>query len=86
MEHLAGGERHRAGSTYSVPALLDALGYEGWFFLRGQWLPMAALDRPTMQQASADPSVFAASDPYIFTFYFLPSETAPAMLARLRQG
>jgi hypothetical protein len=44
---------------------------------------MAEFDRAGMQCASPNPSVFAASDPYIFVFYFLPRESAPAMLAAL---
>jgi FkbM family methyltransferase len=79
-------ERHRQGSTWAVPAYLDALGYEVLFELGGAWHPVAALDRATMQRASPDPSVFEASDPYVFVFYALPREDAPAMLARLRGG
>jgi FkbM family methyltransferase len=79
-------ERHRPGSTWSVPAFLDALGYDGYWEHWGDWRPMADFDRATMQQASPDPSVFTASDPYIFVFYFLPREAAPAMLARLREA
>ncbi len=56
-------ERHREGSTWAVPAYLDALGYEVLFELRGEWFPMAALDRATMQRASPDPSVFEAVRP-----------------------
>lgn len=77
-------ERHREGSTWAVPAYLDALGYEVLFELDGAWHPVAALDRATMQRASPDPSVFEASDPYVFVFYALPREDAAAMLARLR--
>lgn len=77
-------ERHRAGSTWAVPAYLDALGYDGFWEFWGDWRPMAAFDRATMQVASADPTVFAASDPYVFVFYFLPREQAGAMLATLR--
>ncbi len=77
-------ERHRAGCTWSVPAYLDALGYETWFELHGDWHPVSLLDRATMQRASPDPSVFAASDPYVFIFYCLPQEQAAAMLAKLR--
>lgn len=77
-------ERHRAGSTWAVPAFLDALGYDVLFELRGEWLPIAALDRATMQRASPDPSVFEASDPYVFVFYALPREEAAGMLARLK--
>jgi FkbM family methyltransferase len=77
-------ERHREGSTWAVPAFLDALGYDVLFELRGEWHPVAALDRATMQRASPDPSVFEASDPYVFVFYALPREDAVGMLARLK--
>lgn len=77
-------ERHREGATWAVPAYLDALGYEVLFELHGEWHPAAALDRARMHRASPDPSVFEASDPYVFVFYALPREQAPAMLARLR--
>jgi FkbM family methyltransferase len=79
-------ERHREGSTYAVPAFLDALGYDVFFELKGAWHSMADLDRATMQRASPDPSVFEASDPYVFVFYALPREESAAMLARLRQA
>lgn len=76
-------ERHRPGSTRDVPALLASLGYQGWFWLAG-WHPLAAFDPATMQVASADPAVFAASDPYVFSFYFFPEELAGGWLPRLR--
>ena len=79
-------ERHRPGSTWAVPAFLDALGYDAFWEHWGAWRPMAEFDRATMQVASADPSVFAASDPYVFVFYVLPREQAPAMLDRLRRA
>jgi FkbM family methyltransferase len=79
-------ERHRAGSTYAVPAYLDALGYDAFFELRGAWHPMADLDRATMQRASPDPSVFEASDPYVFVFYALPREESAAMLEKLQRA
>ena len=79
-------ERHRAGSTYAVPAYLDALGYDVFFELKGAWHPMADLDRATMQRASPDPSVFEASDPYVFVFYALPREDSAAMLETLRHA
>ncbi|MCR0984195.1 FkbM family methyltransferase [Roseomonas populi] len=69
-------ERHAEGCTWAVPAFLDALGYETCFAHEGRWHPMAALHRPTMQRASPDPAVFAASDPYIFNFYAWPAERA----------
>ena len=79
-------ERHREGSTWAVPAFLDALGYDVLFELGGEWFPVAALDRATMQRASPDPSVFEASDPYVFAFYALPRENAAGLLARLRRA
>ena len=79
-------ERHRPGSTWAVPAFLDALGYDGFWEHWGDWRPIAGFDRATMQVASPDPSVFAASDPYVFVFYFLPREQTPALLDRLRKA
>jgi len=67
-------ERHREGSTWAVPAFLDALDYITCFALEGRWWPAAALDRATMQQASRDPSDYAASDPYVFNFFAWPRE------------
>ena len=67
-------ERHAEGCTWAVPAFLDALGYETAFAHAGRWHPMSALHRATMQRASPDPSVFEASDPYIFNFYAWPRE------------
>jgi len=77
-------ERHREGSTWAVPAYLDALGYDAFYEFWGEWRPMAEFHRPTMQRASPNPAIFASSDPYIFVFYFLPREHAAAMLATLR--
>lgn len=77
-------ERHRPGATWAVPAYLDALGYDAFWEFWGDWRPMASFDRATMQRASPNPAVFEASDPYVFVFYFLPREAAPAMLAALR--
>lgn len=79
-------ERHCAGSTWSVPAFLDGLGFEVVFELDGAWRPIAGFDRATMQVASANPAVFAVSEPYVFTFYALPRELAGGMLTRLRAG
>ena len=76
-------ERHAEGCTWSVPAFLDALGYETCFEHDSCWHPMEALHRPTMQRASPDPSVFEASDPYIFNFYAWPSERAAEARALL---
>lgn len=79
-------ERHRQGSTWAVPAFLDALGYDVFFALDGAFHPVAEFDRAAMQRASPDPSVFEASDPYIFVFHALPREDAEGMLARLRMA
>ena len=79
-------ERHRPGSTYAVPAYLDALGYDAFWEFWGDWRPLSTFDRATMQRASPNPAVFEASDPYVFVFYFLPREHAAAMLARLREA
>jgi len=76
-------ERHRPGSTRDVPALLASLGYAGWFWHAGALRPLRRFDPATMQVASPDPSVFAASDPYIFTFFFLPGLEEAAHLDRL---
>jgi FkbM family methyltransferase len=81
-------ERHRAGSTQAVPALLRALGYEGWFELFGDWLPIEQLDIPTMQRGSPSPAEFTVSHPYVFSFYFVTPERRHelAPLARLPAG
>jgi FkbM family methyltransferase len=76
-------ERHRSGATRDVPALLAALGYETRFWLDGAMRPLACFDAATMQVASPDPRVFAASDPYVFTFYAWPVERAGQVLAAL---
>lgn len=79
-------ERHREGSTWAVPAYLDALGYETCFALDGQWRPAAALDRPTMQRASPDPSNYAASAPYVFNFFAWPRERDAEIRTALPAG
>lgn len=76
-------ERHAEGCTWAVPAFLDALGYETAFEHDGRWNPPSALHRPTMQRASPDPSIFEASDPYIFNFYAWPLERADEARALL---
>ncbi|MDB5412114.1 MAG: methyltransferase FkbM [Rubritepida sp.] len=79
-------ERHRLHSTRDVPALLATLGYAGWYWHEGAMQPLAAFDASTMQVASSDPAIFAASDPYIFSFYFFPNELAEALLERLQRA
>ena len=79
-------ERHRAGSTRDVPALLGALGYAGFYWHAGEMQPLSRFDAATMQVASPNPAIFAASDPYIFTFYFLPAEAVEEELGRLQRA
>ena len=79
-------ERHRPGSTRDVPALLESLGYEGHYWHAGQLHPVASFDAATMQVASPDPAVFAASEPYIFTFFFLPRENEAEFLGKLQRA
>ena len=74
----------RPGSTWAVPAFLDALGYDTFWEHWDEWHQMAAFDRDAMHRASPNPAVFEASDPYVFVFYALPRECADDMLARLR--
>ena len=77
-------ERHRPGATHSVPAYLDALGYDAFWEWWGEWQPMAGFDRARLHQANPNPSVFDSPGEYVFVFYFLPREQAPAMLSALR--
>ena len=79
-------ERHREGSTWAVPAFLDALDYTTCFALDGRWHPATALHRPTMQRASPDPSNYAASDPYVFNFFAWPRERDAEARALLPGG
>lgn len=78
-------ERHRTGSTRAVPELLRDLDYEGWFEFYGEWRRIEQLDLATMQRASPSPAEFAVSHPYVFSFYFVPSERRQELtrLARL---
>jgi FkbM family methyltransferase len=78
-------ERHRQGSTRAVPELLRELGFEGWFEFFGEWRRIEDLDVATMQRASPSPADFCVSHPYVFTFYFVPSERREELsrLARL---
>lgn len=65
-------ERHRPGSTIAVPALLASLGLAGFYALDGAWHPIARFQAALLQRASPSPASFAASNPYVFTFYFVP--------------
>jgi FkbM family methyltransferase len=78
-------ERHRAGSTVAIPALLRPLGYRGFFEFYGDWRPIETLDIQTMQKGSPSPAAFEVSHPYVFSFYFVTEERVEdlARLARL---
>ena len=78
-------ERHRSGSTRAVPELLHELDYEGWFEFFGDWRRIEHLDLATMQRASPSPAEFTVGHPYVFSFYFVPSDRRQelARLARL---
>lgn len=71
-------ERHRTGSTRHVPALLEGLGLAGFYWLEG-WHAAGGFDAAQLQVASPSPANFAASDPYVFIFHFVP----PALVDRL---
>jgi FkbM family methyltransferase len=78
-------ERHRQESTRAVPEFLRELDFEGWFEFFGEWRHIEHLDIATMQRASPSPADFSVSHPYVFTFYFVPSERREELgrLARL---
>jgi FkbM family methyltransferase len=78
-------ERHRPGSTSEVPALLASLGYIGFWEFYGEWRPAETFDAASFQRASPSPAEFSASDPYVFTFYFVPPDRVADLdvLARL---
>jgi FkbM family methyltransferase len=78
-------ERHRPGSTRSIPDLLRPLGYAGYFEFYGDWRPIETLDIETMQKGSPSPAAFEVSHPYVFGFYFVPLERVAdlTVLARL---
>ena len=78
-------ERHRAGSTRAVPALLARHGYVGFYEFWGDWRPVEAFDPALMQRASPSPASFDVSDPYVFCFYFVTAERRGELcrLARL---
>lgn len=75
-------ERHRSGSLKNVPARLQLLGYRGFWEFYGDWHPVETFNPETHQRASPSPAEFSASDPYVFTFYFVPPARV-ADLARL---
>ena len=77
-------ERHRPGSTRDVPALLTSFGYVGFWEFYGDWKPVAAFDAALFQRASPSPAEFTASDPYVFTFYFVPPDRVAALAALAR--
>ncbi len=73
-------ERHREGSTRTVPALLARLGLEGFYALDGAWHPADQFDAAQLQRASPSPASFEASDPYVFIFCFVPANRRTELL------
>lgn len=67
-------ERHKEGSTWAIPAYLDAINYNGYFKYKQQFFEFKAFDRRIMQVASESPGDTKYSDPYIWIFYFIPRE------------
>lgn len=74
-------ERHRAGCTRAVPALLGELGYRGFFVQAGALYPLEAFDAARLQVAPATPAD-PIVEPYVFLFLFVP----PALQRRLAAG
>lgn len=75
-------ERHKAGSVERVTKQLGELGYDGWFHLDGEWLPVARFDLDVHQNASR---VAVTSGQYVNNFFFSterPSFATPR--ARIR--
>jgi FkbM family methyltransferase len=67
-EHLA------PGCTWSVPAFLDALRYDGYFVHEQTIYPVSALRRDLMHRTSGGPARPQCSNPYICEYYFIPRE------------
>lgn len=70
-------ERHNEGSTSCVPAMLEAEGYHGFFYVSGQRLPISEFD-PAVHQPPVDPKAFEGSfvrsaHAYYNNFLFLPA-------------
>ncbi len=69
-------ERHRAGSTYDVPAFLAGMGYRGFFFFEGRFVDFDRFERATMQA----PMVWGFHlDPYVNNFVFVHGDDAWAL-------
>jgi hypothetical protein len=82
-------ESHNPGTIARVTTRLRSLGYEGYFFSRRGWLPIAEF-RPHEHQNLA--AVLAQTPrrrrkvEYICYFVFIPEEAPPPAIARLKPG
>ena len=59
-------ERHKPGSTKSVPELLGGMGYSGWYLLDNAWKPHSTFNANQHKRLGVDP--------YINNFVFIPNE------------
>lgn len=76
-------ERHAAGATTAVPALLADLGYEGWFLLGGELQPLATFRVDVHQRLEhAKPPDGPRRGLYINNFVFTPRAAATARGSR----
>jgi FkbM family methyltransferase len=73
--------RHSCGAPQSVFALLDGIGYRGYFWLDGRWHPVCEFCLDVHQNERNAPDLYG--DPrgcYVNNFLFLPRErTIPAL-------
>jgi FkbM family methyltransferase len=68
-------ERHNRGGLGRIRALLEGAGYTGYFFLKGQRLPIAQFDEAKHQQAPDNINSFYHTRrgmTYVNNFLFLP--------------
>ncbi len=73
-------ERHAPGSLQRVAALLEGIGYLGYYLDGRELIPVARFD-PDRDQARQGPKVRR----YINNFLFFPGERAGGILERARQ-
>lgn len=79
-------ERHRHGAIGELRALLEPLGYTGWYQHQGELQPIAAFDIARLQSRDALNEAGTHRLPgatYINNFMFVPDDAA---LTRLRSG
>jgi FkbM family methyltransferase len=68
-------ERHRAGATRQIPAYLAGLGYEGFFVLNHQVIPIAHFDssiHQNVQRLAESTQGCESHEGYVNNFFFLP--------------